>query len=366
MQVRWLELLAFRNYASLSFIPDPGLNVLVGRNAQGKTSLLEALHILLTGRSFRTAHLGECVGWGAAEAVIAGEVAEAQQRRRLRLTVSGEGRLGAETGLCRWARAVTFSAPDLLLLTGPPQARRAYLDGAAAKLVPLHGESCRRYRLALIQRGHLLAGLLGRGDVDRLLAPWDEQIAALGSEIVHRRIEAVAALGQDMRVIWEALVPGGAPLVLEYVSQVAPGPRPDATRARLLDALVARRRDELQRKVTLVGPHRDDLVIRLGAADARSSASRGEQRLLVLALRLGEARAVARRAGIAPVLLLDDLLSELDLGARERVLAWLAVQGQVIFSATDAAVLAGEVGAMWAVDRAEVEAVEPVLVGRTA
>ncbi len=366
MHVRWLELAAFRNYASLSFAPDPGLNVLIGPNGQGKTSLLEAAHLLLTGRSFRTLRLPECVAWDAPEAVVAGEIVQGDQRRQMRLTLAARGGVEATGGLCPWARAVTFSVADLALVTGVPALRRAYLDGAAAKLVPAHAEACRRYRLVLHQRNRLLGRLAGRADIDRLLAPWDEQVAALGSEIVHRRIETLETLNRDTGEVWRALANGAGEMALVYAPHREHGSDPAETRHRFLAALAAGRAVETQRGATLTGPHRDDLIVRLGRADARAFASRGEQRLLVLALRLAEAAAVRRRGGAPPVMLLDDLLSELDAGARERVLGWLAGQGQVIFSTTDAVAAAGAPAVAWDVRHGEVEALDAVGLGGAA
>ena len=197
MHVRWIELVGFRGYTSLTFAPEPGLNVLVGRNGQGKTSLLEALYVLLTGRSFRTAKLVDCLGWDAGgRATVAGELAAGSRARDVRLELlAREGGVEVRGTLCPWAGAVSFAASDLALLAGGPHLRRAYLDGATARLVPVHAEACRRYRLVLQQRTRLLGDLTGRPDADRLLAPWDEQLATLGSEIVHRRLEAPGAPG---------------------------------------------------------------------------------------------------------------------------------------------------------------------------
>jgi DNA replication and repair protein RecF len=354
--VRWIELVGFRGYASLSFTPDPGLNALVGPNGHGKTSLLEAFHVLLTGRSFRTPRLVDCVSWDAGgETTLAGEVEELEHgRRTLRLSIVARD-AGAELRgpLCAWSRAVSFQATDLALIHGEPLGRRAYLDGAVARLVPAHGETCRRYRLVLHQRTRLLRDLTGRAEGARLLDPWDEQLAGLGSEIVHRRLDVLATLAPEAQVIREALMPDRGPLALRYEASVAPDATPAATREALRTALVASRPQDLRRGLTLVGPHRDDLAIRLGRGDARVTASRGEQRILTLILRLAEAAAVRRRLGTSPVFLLDDLLSELDPQARLRALTWLGAQGQVLFSGAD---LGGEArGAVhWEVKNAEV------------
>jgi DNA replication and repair protein RecF len=357
--VRWLEVSAFRNYPSLAFTPDPGLNALTGPNGQGKTSLLEALHVLLAGRSFRTPRLRECVARGAAAARVAGELADGERRRELHLTLSPAGERGVLRGdLCPWARVVSFAATDLELVAGGPPLRRAYLDGLGAKVAPAHAEACRRYRLVLLQRGRLLSACEGRSGGERLLAPWEEQLAALGSEIVHRRLEVLATVAREMGEIWRVLAPDAPPLALRYEPVVAPGTEPGATRERLRAALAARRAEEARRGLTLSGPHRDDFGVRLGGADVRAYASRGVQRLLALALRLAEAAVVERRIGTSPVLLLDDLLSELDRPTRERVLAWLAARGQVLFSTTDAAPGGGATAA-WEVRDGAVAAPEP-------
>jgi DNA replication and repair protein RecF len=353
VHVRWLELVGFRNYASLTFAPEPGLNVLVGRNGQGKTALLEALHVLLTGRSFRTAKLADCLGWDAGgRATVAGELAMGGQGRGVRLElelVAREGGVEVRGALCPWAAAVSFAAVDLALLAGGPHLRRAYVDAAAARLAPVHAEVCRRYRLALQQRTRLLSDLAGRPDAVRLLAPWEEQLATLGSEIVHRRLDTLALLADAVREIHSALAPAAAGVRLSYEPSVTPGADRTATGAALLAALDAARPAELRRGLTLVGPHRDDVAIRLGRADARAAASRGEQRLLALALRLAEARVLRRRLGHSPVLLLDDILSELDREIGGRVLTWLDGQGQVLYTATDAHPATTAGGAVWQV-----------------
>jgi DNA replication and repair protein RecF len=361
VHVRTLELAGFRNYASLSFTPDPGLNALIGPNGHGKTSLLEAIHVLIAGRSFRTPRLAECVAWDGGGAQVAGELADGTQIREVRLTVAprpGGAELRGE--LCPWGRVVAFSAADLALLTGGPPGRRAYLDGATAKLVPAHAETCRRYRLVLHQRARLLAQLGSRADGPRLLAPWDDQVATLGSEIVHRRLDTLAALGAEASEVLRALGGDGAVLTLDNAPAVAPGADPGETRVRLLAALEAGRAREAARGLTLAGPHRDDLGIRLGRAEARIGASRGAQRLIALTLRLAEAAVVRRRWGRSPVFVLDDLLSELDQAARGRVLDWLAGQGQALFSTTDAVADAAARGMVWEVRWAEVVATDAV------
>jgi DNA replication and repair protein RecF len=282
---------------------------------------------------------------------VAGELVTGSQARDVRLELlAREGGIEVRWTLCPCAGAVSFTASDLALLAGGPHLRRAYLDAAAAKLVPVHGEACRRYRLALQQRTRPLGDLAGRPDADRLLAPWDEQLAMLGSEIVHRRLETLALLADAVRDVQSALAPGVPGVILSYEPSVVPGADRETTRSALRGALAAAQAGDLRRGLTQVGPHRDDVAVRLGRADARSAASRGEQRLLALALRLAVAVVVRRNRGAAPVLLLDDVLSELDREIGGRVLVWLENQGQVVYTATDAQPVARTAGAGWQVD----------------
>jgi DNA replication and repair protein RecF len=363
VHVRWIELVGFRNHSSLTFAPEPGLNVLVGKNGQGKTSVLEALHVLLTGRSFRTAKLADCLGWDAGgRAAVTGDLITGSQVRSVRLELLGrEGGIEVRGALCPWAGAVSFAAADLGLLTGGPHVRRAYLDAVAARLVPAHAETGRRYRLALQQRTRLLGDLGGRADGERLLAPWDEQVAALGSELVHRRLETLAAVAEAVRVVQDALAPRTDGVSLGYEPSVTPGADREATRRALLAALGSSRAGDLRRGLTQVGPHRDDVVVRLGRADARRDASRGEQRLLALTLRLAVAVVAQRRHGSRPVLLLDDVLSELDREVGARVLAWLVEgQGQVVYTATERPAGAATSGAVWHVAEGRLAPLEAV------
>jgi DNA replication and repair protein RecF len=238
--------------------------------------------------------------------------------------VGGEG--------CSWARAIGFGWPDLAILTEGPQARRNFIDGFAGKLYAAHLSGLGRYRQILARRNHLLQGELGGPALRAALAPWNEQLARVGLEIAGRRRAALAALEGEAGRLYPALAGAGA-VRLQYLAAVDA----QAGEAELLGALEARFGDEVRRGQTLVGPHRDDLLIELDGRDLRLYGSRGQQRLMALTLRLAEAGPVERAVGSAPVLLLDDALSELDPLVQEQVLAHVAGAGQVFLTTADAA-----------------------------
>lgn len=332
MQIEWVELVDFRGYHSLSFAPGASVNLVSGLNGQGKTNLLEGLGVLLVGRSFRGARLGDLVRWEASGAGLAGAVRRADTVRTLRRRIEPreDGRWGLAGEGCSWVRAVPFSAQDLAVIAGAPQARRGFLDGFAAKLFPAHARACARYRQVLARRNHLLQLGVGGRDLPARLEPWNEQLAALGVEVRQRRGHAVAALRPELAELHRELAGHGA-LSLGYraTGGVADGDV-GAARARI----ECRLRDEIRRGQTLEGPHRDEIEVAVDGREARTFASRGQQRVLALALRLAEARAVARAVGSPPVLLLDDPFSELDAPTQERVAHHVAGAGQVFLSAS--------------------------------
>ena len=342
MQIGCIELLEFRNYRTLSYRPEARVNLLTGRNAQGKTNLLEALAVLLTGRSFRTTRLAELLRWDAEAAVLGGELQRSEGTRTIRRTiqknaggswhVSGEG--------CPWARVIVFGWQDLAILNGGPSARRAFIDGFAARLYASHLPGLLRYRRLVEQRNRLLQS---RATADRL-APWDEPLATVGMEMIDRRRRAVAALQTELGRVYPALGGGAQKIQIGYRSVIGEATDPAA----LVAALERARPVELRRGQTLVGPHRDDLAIELGGVDARAFGSRGQQRLLALALRVAEVLPVTEAAGTAPVLLLDDALSELDPAVRDNVLREILTVEQVFLTSPEPLQVSGAAG--WVVE----------------
>jgi DNA replication and repair protein RecF len=341
VQVRWIQLVDFRNYRALSYQPAPQLNLLIGRNAQGKSNLLEGLAVLIAGRSYRTPRLAELVRWGTVAATVAGELGRDDNARTVRRAVhqredgawqtTGEG--------CPWARVVAFGWHDLTILTGAPALRRNFLDGVAARLYPTHLATLLRYRQLLDRR----AVLLKARRADRL-GPWDEALATDGLELLRRRRLAAAALQTELARIYPVLAGEAHKVEVRYRSSLGEAPAVPE----FLAALERVRPEELRRGQTLVGPHRDDLLIELDGIDARLFGSRGQQRLLALALRIAEVLPVSEAVGTAPVLLLDDALSELDPEVQRHVLREIRTAEQVFLTTADPA-LSAEDGARWEV-----------------
>ncbi len=350
MQIEWIALSDFRSYSALSYSPSSTLNVVSGPNGQGKTNLLEGLGLLLVGRSFRGSRAVELARWDAPRAVVQGEIRRADATREIRRTiapredggwvVTGEG--------CPWARAIPFGWQDLALLTGGPQARRGFLDGFAAKVLPAHAAAVGRYRRVLDRRNHLLQTPVGVATLDAALEPWDAQLARVGLELLARRRQALEELETEVRALYPEMAGDGV-VTLGYRSSLPDGVDEEG----FVTALRARRTEEARRGQTLVGPHRDDVCVELDGRDMRLFASRGQQRLLALALRLAEAGPVARAVGSSPVLLLDDALSELDPVVQVNVLRHIEGAGQVFLTTAEETIPARR-AAWWQVREGEI------------
>ena len=342
MQIGCLGLRDFRNYQALSYRPTGRLNVLSGRNAQGKTNLLEAIGVLLTGRSFRTSRLADLPAWGTDTALLTGELVHTEGTRTVRRSLRRleDGTWQSTGDSVSWARVIVFGWQDLAILNGVPAARRNFIDGFAGRLYPGHVPALLRYRQIVARRNRLLQARAA----ENRLAPWDEQLATAGMELIDRRRRAVAALQTELARVYPALVGARHKVEVGYRTALGEATEPSA----LLEALERRRADELRRRVTLVGPHRDDLAIELDGIDARAFGSRGQQRLLALALRLAEVLPVTEAAGTAPVLLLDDALSELDPMVRVNVLREIQAAEQVFLTSPDDVVASG--AARWIVE----------------
>jgi DNA replication and repair protein RecF len=339
-----LSLRNFRSYERAEVTFGPGLTVVHGRNGAGKTNLLEALYFACTGRSCRTANERECVRFGAellrleltAEDALGGHEITVgfQPGEPKRLAVDGAAVERLTDSSAR--PLVSVFLPDRLeLVTGPPALRRGHLDQVAAALWPSRVATRRSYTAALAQRNALLsrirAGQAGRGS----LPAWDLELARHGIALMSDRAELVALLEPHFAA-------QAADLGLEDEPSIAYRPRSKAATAEELAAELAERVDsDLERGFTGHGPHRDDLVLKRAGRDLRSYGSRGQQRLGLLALLLAERDALGESRSAAPLMLLDDVMSELDASRRERLVNTLRTGGQALLTTTELAHVPG-------------------------
>lgn len=316
MRVDRVWLSDFRNWRELDLRLAPGLTVVVGGNGDGKTSLLEAVAYLATLRSFRGAPKDALVRHDCSRAVVRAEGERAGRHLLLEAEIHAVGRdrvlvnrqpLARTKDLLGALRVSVFSPDDLVLVKGPPGARRDFLDGALVALQPRHERLLADVERILRQRNALLRQAGGRvtGDVAATLDVWDARLAAAGEALAAARADLVARLAPIVAETYAALAGAPVRVGVAYVTTWAAG-------AGLAGALAAARHDDLRRGQTTVGPHRDELAVTLAGRPARTEASQGEQRCLALALRLAAHTLVTETVGSPPVLLLDDVFSELD------------------------------------------------------
>jgi DNA replication and repair protein RecF len=330
-----LELVDFRNYREASFDFHHGITAVVGLNGQGKTNLAEAMAYLATLDSFRGAPADALIRVGADTAIVRATVLDNDGREQLvELELSRHGRnrvqvnkqrLGRSRELLGVMRVTVFSPDDLALLKGGPQERRRFLDDTLVSLALKYDAMRLELDRIVKQRNVLLKQAGGRLDADGELTldVWDLKLAQVGDQFGHARAVLVARLTPMVQEAYEQLADRPSAVELRY--------EPEWRRGGLSAALAAARRDDVRRGVSTVGPHRDDLELSIGGLPARTHASQGEQRTLALALRLAAHRMVAEKAGSTPVLVLDDVLSELDPQRSTALLRHLPA-GQVVLT----------------------------------
>ncbi|MBY8879106.1 DNA replication/repair protein RecF [Actinacidiphila acidipaludis] len=356
MHVAHLSLADFRSYARAEVPLDPGVTAFVGPNGQGKTNLVEAVGYLATLGSHRVASDAPLVRMGADRAIVRAQVVQGSQggerqqlveleinpgrANRARINRSSQVRPRDVLGI---VRSVLFAPEDLALVKGDPGERRRFLDELITARAPRLAGVRSDYERVLKQRNTLLktAALArrhgGKGADLSTLDVWDQHLARAGAELLAQRLDLVAALQPLADKAYEQLAPGGGPVGLEYRSSmgderlVAVTGREELF-GRLLEALGEARRQEIERGVTLVGPHRDDLVLKLGELPAKGYASHGESWSYALALRLASYELLCADGG-EPVLVLDDVFAELDARRRERLAELVAPGEQVLVTA---------------------------------
>lgn len=363
MRLCAIDIHDFRNIAAARLIPARQASLVVGPNGQGKTNLLEALYVLTTLRPLRAGRFSELIRFGQPRARIEGRFELSGAERCIALEITAEGRTAYVDGKKAQNLAdyfgglsvVAFTPDDLAVIKGAPEGRRRFLDRAVFNRFPGHLDASRTYLRALRQRNHLL-----RRHAERpLIAAFDQALAQAGSAVIERRLAFVAELSDRLSSCFESIAPGDGGCTLRYAPLSkfsplceSPSPKDGAAPPRqaliaeaLLSALSERLARDLERGFTSVGPHADDLEVRIGERAARAFASQGQQRAVVLAFKIAELENLRERIGQPPLLLLDDVSSELD-PARNRFLmdSLRAAALQCILTTTDQRLVATAAG----------------------
>ncbi len=309
----WLD--GFRSHASLELEFAPGVTAIIGPNGSGKTNIVESIAWLATMRSFRGAPTDALIGRGHDRAIVRAQLRSDERELLLEAELPRTGRARIQVNRQRIHRTrdllglfgVTVFAPDdLELVKGSPSERRSYLDHVLLGLHPRNEAIRSEVDKILKQRNALLKGCRGRLDSDAAftLDVWDSKLAAAGDDLCARRADLIEELSPFVDDALRSVAGESHSIQLSYVAPWY--------ESGLADALAAARDDDVRRGVTTVGPHRDEIGVLLNDMPARTHASQGEQRSLALALRLAGHRLVRTRTGVAPLLVLDDVFSELD------------------------------------------------------
>lgn len=361
MRIVDLQLKDYRNYESCDFVPCEGVTVLLGDNGQGKTNVLEAVYLSCTGRSHRTRQDRELIRWGAefADVRIQTERRDGSHEVEIALPAAGKRRIkvaGQEVSrsgeLLGHVTGVLFSPEDLRTVKDGPAERRRFVDIALSQLRPAYYYAMQRYNRALKQRNELLRAGVANPSLLATLDSWDEQLAIAGAELMRHRREYVKRLSETAGETHRDLADDREHLQIQYRPSV------DGEDAQAcMDALFAARENDARRMTTSVGPHRDDVTLLVDGRDVRAFGSQGQQRTAALSMRLAELSVMRDELDEWPVLMLDDVMSELDPGRRRRLLEHL--KGiQTLVTCTDPDDLAGaEAGAVYRVHDASIEKV---------
>jgi DNA replication and repair protein RecF len=344
-----LELLNFRNYEKTTFSFSPHLNIIIAGNAQGKTNILEAIYFLSAGGSHRQASDFQLIRKDASLAGIKSSLMQQGRKLSLEVFLSSAGRKrikvnGVErfrgSDLLGNLHAVIFSPEDLKIVKGGPQERRAFLDDTIVQTNPGYYHWRRSYDRILRQRNLLLKTISSPnfGGAGLSLETWDENLIDTGSILIEKRIGIVKTLRELVGEIHGKITEGKETLEINYLSKVVTAGlevvSKETIKERFKKELERRRHDELERKVTLVGPHRDDLMLLVNGDDARFFSSQGQQRTVALALKLGQFKLIEAHVKDKPLLLLDDVMSELDEARRRDLMEMVRDGTQVLITST--------------------------------
>ncbi|MBZ2175703.1 DNA replication/repair protein RecF [Schnuerera sp. xch1] len=327
MNVESIRIINFRNYSDLFLKLNKRINIFVGKNAQGKTNLLEAIYICATGKSFRTNRDKQLINLTKNEAYIGSKIKVGKNEKLIEVKLDNNSSKRIKINkielknfkeLDSGLNVVVFSPDDLNLVKGGPAERRSFLDMSISQIRPVYRHNINRYNKILFQRNNLLKSNKSKSDIINLLGIFDLQLVKIGTDIITSRIEYVDKLFKIASKVHNNLTLKKEYLILNYASNVEfNNKNKNDIEKNFLEQLNLNKDKDIYTGITSIGPHRDDIQIKINNIDARTFGSQGQQRTIVLSLKLSEVEIIKIEKGAYPVLLLDDVFSELDIDRRK-------------------------------------------------
>lgn len=344
MQIIGIELRNFRNYKHLIFKPKEKINIILGENGQGKTNLLEALYMLLSFKSFRSNKISEVLTIGEDSGFIRGRLNSKDNERLIEILIKDRDRkifinkkpINIEEMKLFTNRAVIFSHRDLDVISGVPQLRRRFIDLFVINLYLPHYDNIRRYFRIMKQRKNLLMNLKHENTINELNV-WNYKMAEVAYKIIEKRIFALNKLKNEFQNIYSQLSPNLISFEILYnnTSGINVELKNESEFIEMFTTSIKEQiKEEIKRGIPLIGPHLDDIIFMQDEKDMRIFGSRGYQRKIAFALKISEIMPIYREYGQFPVVLLDDVLSELDYNHKEFLLNFTEGLNQVFISST--------------------------------
>ena len=341
MQVTSLQLNNFRSYSRLEMSFGPGVHFFYGSNGVGKTNILEAIYLAAFGRSFRTRDERDLISWQVDSAQVELEFSRNGLDHRLGVSLSGRTRRYSldrqeinRRELIGELAVVLFTPDDLQLMKGAPAQRRAFIDSELSQGSRSYFRSLLQYHRTLRQRNSLLRLERERRSDGKDLDPWDVQLAHLAFELIQKRKSSIEKMSKEAQFFYHKIAQNEEEFTIDYLP-LGKEDGIEITESDLIQMLLENRRQDIERLFTSIGPHRDDIRFLLNGKDMRRFASQGQQRTGVVALKLAEIEYLYLEKGQYPILLLDDLLSELDSHRRQALLHHVEEKIQTFVTGTE-------------------------------
>lgn len=344
MYLKYLEFTNFRNYSKQMIKPDLFYNILTGQNAQGKTNILEAIYLSCTGKSFRTAREKEIIQWESDFSYI--NCLFETDRRQIEVKIilkPGQKKIEVNGVIARgyplgWPGVVLFTPEDLILVKGSPQERRRFLDLEIGPFHHQYGHYLGRYNRVLSQRNNLLREIREKRLKNNSLQPWNEQFCRYGAKLLFLRMDLLKRLIPSMRSIHLELTGGVEDLDIRYLSSLKMDnmTNEEEIYLRFSEEIKNFKEEEIARAQSLIGPHRDDLSFFINGYDAKIYGSQGQQRTIVLTLKISQIQQWHNELNEYPILLLDDVLFELDKGRQKALFNRVRGMVQTFITSTGA------------------------------